>query len=193
MRIRYNAPFTLTFALACAAVLATNQFLVPNLIKDWFTVGGQGSFHWNDSTSYLRLFSYTLGHSGWDHLLGNLSFILLLGPVLEEKYQTPTLLVMVLITALVTGLLNVFLFPTALLGASGIVFLMILLVSFANVRAGEIPLTFVAILALYLGKEIFDAFKNDNISQFAHIAGGICGAIFGFVTLRFQDVPATRA
>jgi len=192
MRIRYNAPFTLTFALACAAVLAANQFLVPNLIKDWFTVGGQGSFQWNDSTSYLRLFSYTLGHSGWDHLLGNLSFILLLGPVLEEKYQTPTLVVMVLITALVTGLLNVFLFPTSLLGASGIVFLMILLVSFANVRAGEIPLTFVAILALYLGKEVFDAFKNDNISQFAHIAGGICGAIFGFVTLRFQDVPRTK-
>jgi membrane associated rhomboid family serine protease len=193
MRIRYNAPFTLTFALACAAVLAANQFLLPTLIKDWFTVGGQGSFHANDATSYLRLFSYTLGHSGWDHLLGNLSFILLLGPVLEEKYQTPTLVVMVLITALVTGLLNVFLFPTALLGASGIVFLMILLVSFANVRAGEIPLTFVAILALYLGKEVFDAFKNDSVSQFAHIAGGVCGAIFGFVTLRFQDVPATRS
>jgi len=189
MRIRYNAPFTLTFSLACAAVLAANQFLNRELIRQWFTVGGQGSFHWDEGMSFLRLFSYTLGHSDWTHLLGNLSFILLLGPILEEKYQTPTLMVMVAITAMITGIVNVAFFSTALLGASGIVFLMILLVSFANVRAGEIPLTFVAILALYLGKEILEAFQNDNVSQFAHIVGGIAGSVFGFVTLRFQDSP----
>jgi len=192
MRIRYNAPFTLTFSLACVAVLAVNQFLVPDLIKTWFTVGGQGSFHANDPVSYLRLFSYTLGHADWGHLMGNLMTLILIGPILEEKYQTPTLLVMVLITAVITGIVNIVFFPTALLGASGIIFLMILLVSFANVRAGEIPLTFVAVLALYLGQQIFDAFKNDNISQFAHIVGGLCGSIFGFITLRFQDVPAKR-
>lgn len=192
MRIRYNAPFTLTFALACAAVLAANQFFFPNLIRDWFTVGGQGSFHWNDAMSYLRLVSYTLGHSDWNHLAGNMMTFILIGPILEEKYQTPTLAVMVLVTALVTGIVNVVFFSTALLGASGIVFLMILLVSFANVRSGEIPLTFVAVLALYLGQQVFDAFKNDNISQFAHIVGGICGSIFGFVTLKFQDVPVRR-
>ena len=192
MRIRYNAPFTLTFSLACVAVLTVNQFLVPDLIKTWFTVGGQGSFHANDPVSYLRLFSYTLGHADWGHLMGNLMTLILIGPILEEKYQTPTLLVMVLITAVITGIVNIVFFPTALLGASGIIFLMILLVSFANVRAGEIPLTFVAVLALYLGQQIFDAFKNDNISQFAHIVGGLCGSIFGFITLRFQDVPAKR-
>lgn len=190
MRIRYNAPFTLTFSLLCAAVVAANQFLVPDLTKAWFTVGGQGSFHWDDWVSYLRLFSYSLGHADWTHLLGNLSFILLLGPILEEKYQTPTLVTMVLITALITGIVNVTLFSTALVGASGIVFLMILLVSFANVRAGEVPLTFVAVLALYLGKEVFEAFQNDNVSQFAHIVGGIAGSIFGFTALKFQDAPA---
>ena len=192
MRIRYNAPFTLTFSLACAAVLALNQYLLPNLIRDWFTVGGQGSFHSNDWVSYLRLFSYTLGHADWNHLYGNLMFIVLLGPILEEKYQTPTLVIMVLITALVTGIVNVLFFSTGLVGASGIVLLMILLVSFTNIRSGELPLTFVAILALYLGKEVLDAFKADNISHFAHIVGGICGSIFGFVALRFQDPPKPR-
>jgi membrane associated rhomboid family serine protease len=192
MRIRYNAPFTLTFSLLCAAVLAANQFWNPDLIKTWFTVGGQGSFRWDNADSYLRLVSYALGHSDWGHLLGNLSFILLLGLILEEKYQTQTVLIMALVTAMITGIVNVAFFPTALLGASGIVFLMILLVSFANVRAGDIPLTFVAVLALYLGKEVFDAFKNDNVSQFAHIVGGLCGAVFGFVTLRFQDASTAR-
>jgi len=190
MRIRYNAPFTLTFSLACVAVLTVNQFLVPDLIKTWFTVGGQGSFRWEDPVSYLRLFSYTLGHQDWNHLMGNLMTLILIGPILEEKYQTPTLVVMVLITAVITGVVNVAFFSSALLGASGIIFLMILLVSFANARAGEIPLTFVAVLALYLGQQVFEMFKNDNISQFAHIIGGLCGSIFGFVTLRLQDVPA---
>lgn len=192
MRIRYNAPFTLTFALACVAALAINQYLDPNLIRNWFTVGGQGSFHGNDLNSYVRLISYPLGHADWDHLYGNLMFIVLLGPVLEEKYQTPTVIVMAVITALVTGIVNVVFFNTGLVGASGIVLLMVLLVSFTNIRAGEIPLTFVAVLALYLGKEILDAFKNDNISHFAHIVGGVSGSIFGFVALRFQDVPARR-
>jgi len=189
MRIRYNAPFTLTFSLACAAVLAANQLLAPDLIKTWFTVGGKGSFRFDDGMSFLRLFSYTLGHEGWPHLMGNLSFILLLGPILEEKYQTPTLVIMVLITALITGIVNVMFFSTALLGASGIVFLMIMLASFANAKAGELPLTFVAIVALYLGQQVFDAFKNDNISQFAHIAGGVAGSVFGFLSLRLQDPP----
>jgi membrane associated rhomboid family serine protease len=192
MRIRYNAPFTLTFSLACAAVLAANQYLYPNLIHDWFTVGGQGSFHANDGMSYLRLFSYVLGHSGWDHFYGNLMTLILIGPILEEKYQTPTLVIMVLITALVTGIINVLFFQTALLGASGVIFLMILLVSFANAKAGEIPLTFVAVLALYVGQQVFDAFKNDHISQFAHIIGGLCGSVFGFITLRLQEPPKPR-
>ena len=193
MRIRYNAPFTLTFSLACAAVLLANQYLAPNLIRDWFTVGGQGSFHANDWMSYLRLLSYPLGHADWDHLYGNLMFIVLLGPVLEEKYQTPTFVVMAVITALVTGIVNVLFFQTGLVGASGIVLLMVLLVSFTNIRAGDIPLTFVAVLVLYLGKEVLDAFKNDNISHFAHIVGGVCGSIFGFITARFQDPPAPRS
>lgn len=190
MRIRYNAPFTLTFSLVCVAVLAANLYVSNTIIPEWFTVGGKGSFRFDDLLSYFRLFSYTFGHADWGHLLGNLSFILLLGPILEEKYQTPTLIVMVLITALFTGIVNITLFSTSLIGASGIVFLMILLVSFTNIRAGEIPLTFIAVLVLFLGKEVLDAFQKDSISQFAHISGGIAGSIFGFFVQRFQDPPS---
>jgi membrane associated rhomboid family serine protease len=149
-------------------------------------VGGQGSFFWNDPLSYWRLVGQALGHENWAHFLGNFSFLLLLGPVLEEKYQTPSIVLMSIITALVTGILNVLFFKTALMGASGIVFLMILLTSFTNIRAGEIPLTLPLILIFFLGKEVMDAFKNDNISHFAHIAGGIIGSLFGFLGTRLQ-------
>jgi rhomboid protease GluP len=85
---------------------------------------------------------------------------------------------------LITGILNTIFFSTALMGASGIVFMLILLSSFTNIRSGEIPLTFLLIVVLFLAKEVISAFGQDNISQFAHIIGGICGSLFGFVFTR---------
>jgi rhomboid protease GluP len=58
---------------------------------------------------------------------------------------------------------------------------MILLVSITNLRKGEIPLTFILVVVLYLAREIVTAFQNDSASQFAHIAGGLCGSLFGFL------------
>lgn len=130
--------------------------------------------------SIFTLFSHVLGHANWGHLLGNLTFILLVGPIVEEKYGSKRLLTMILLTALITGLLNVLFFNSGLLGASGVVFMLILLSSFTNVRSGEIPLTFIVVALLFIGKEILDSVQNDNISQFAHIIGGICGSVFGF-------------
>lgn len=129
---------------------------------------------------YFQLISHTLGHHNWAHLAGNFSLILLVGPILEEKYGSKKLLKMMFITALVTGILNALFFSTGLLGASGLAFMMILLVSFTNHREGEIPLTFILIVVLFLAKEVVQAFSNDDISQFAHIMGGICGSLFGF-------------
>jgi membrane associated rhomboid family serine protease len=103
-----------------------------------------------------------------------------MGPILEENYGAASLLVMIAVTALITGALNILFFTTGLRGASGIVFMMILLASFTNFNKGEIPLTFILILALYLGREIFESFASNNISEFAHIAGGFCGSFFGF-------------
>jgi membrane associated rhomboid family serine protease len=108
--------------------------------------------------------------------------ILLLGPILEERHGSMSLLIMILITALITGLANLVFSDGALLGASGIVFMMILLASMANVRGGEIPLTFIAVAIIYMGGEIVRAFREDNISQMAHLVGGVAGAAFGFLS-----------
>jgi rhomboid protease GluP len=39
---------------------------------------------------------------------------------------------------------------------------------------------------LFLVKEVSSAFAQDNISQFAHIIGGICGSFFGFLLTRHR-------
>jgi membrane associated rhomboid family serine protease len=130
--------------------------------------------------SYWRLVSHIAGHQSWAHLMGNFAFILLIGPILEEKYGSGRILGMILFTASITGVLNVMFFSTALMGASGIVFLFIILSSFTNFRSGDIPLTFILIILLFLTKEVIGALKEDTISQFAHILGGLIGGFFGF-------------
>lgn len=179
MRITYNAPVTLSFALLSAVVLVIDQLTGSALTARVFSIGG--TLDWGNPLEYLRLITHVIGHANWSHLLSNFAFILLLGPILEEKYGSGGVLVMMLITAVVTGLLNVFFFSTGLLGASGIVFMTILLVSFTNFRKGEVPLTFILVVILYLAREIIAAFQEDSISQFAHIAGGLCGSLFGFL------------
>lgn len=180
MKITYNSPFVLTYTFICVAIFIIDGLTVFELIPSLFTVYPHMPFQ--NPLSWFRLVSHIAGHGSANHLIGNFVFILLLGPMLEEKYGTKKMLGFVFITALVTGLLNNFFFTTALLGASGVVFMFILLASFANFRTGEIPLTFILIIVLFLGKEIFQAFADDNISQFAHIIGGLCGSIFGFKT-----------
>ena len=130
---------------------------------------------------YVRLISYIAGHGGWSHLIGNLTIILLLGPLLEEKYGSVKLLEMILITAIATGLFNAFLFSTSLVGGSGIAFMLILLGSFSNISSKEIPLTFIIIAVLFIGSEVVSTLKVDRISQFSHLAGGFIGAGYGFL------------
>jgi membrane associated rhomboid family serine protease len=180
MRIKYNAPTVLTYTFICVIVLVLSQTIFRGLAEYWFMVPGRGGFSAGSFRCWLTLLTHAAGHENWTHLLSNFSFILLIGPILEENYGAWALLFMILITALVTGILNVLFFRTALMGASGVVFMMILLASFTNFNKGEIPLTFILVLVLYLGRELVNAFSSNNISEFAHIAGGFCGSLFGF-------------
>jgi GlpG protein len=90
------------------------------------------------------------------------------------------MLLMTLVTALLTAILHTLLWDNGLLGASGIAFMYIVLTSLLNSRGKEIPFTFILIVLLYLGQEIYSSFQKDNISHFAHLFGGAMGAFWGF-------------
>jgi membrane associated rhomboid family serine protease len=53
--------------------------------------------------------------------------------------------------------------------------------SFTGFKENHIPLSFILVALLFLGKEVINAFETDRISQFAHIAGGIAGSYFGYI------------
>jgi membrane associated rhomboid family serine protease len=176
-RISYNAPVVLTFAVIATAVQALSKVFGESW-KLWFASWPE--FH--GFRSYPGLVTHIFGHADWNHLLSNFTLILLVGPILEERHGSKKLLTMIVVTALITGFVNVIFANQFLVGASGIAFMMVLLASTANIARGEIPLTFIAVAFLFLGREVISAFSSDNISQMAHLLGGVAGAAFGFLT-----------
>ena len=178
IKITYNAPFVLTFAIACLVVLLISGLSEGKSTIHFFSVHGSDSF--SDILAYPRMVFHAMGHINFSHLLGNLTIILLIGPILEEKHGTMDLSLMALITAGITGLLHMVFFEGMLLGASGIVFMLIVLSSLVNVKRKTIPLTFILVCIIFLGNEFALSFREDSVSQFAHILGGICGSAFGF-------------
>ncbi|MBE6970203.1 MAG: rhomboid family intramembrane serine protease [Ruminococcaceae bacterium] len=179
LRFQYNSPVVLTFALASLAALLLGSLTGGTITTKLFCVYRAPL---SDPLTWLRAFLHVLGHGGWEHFTGNIMLILVVGPQLEEKYGSKKLLLAILLTAFVTGLAQCIFFPgVAVLGASGIVFMMILLASMGGMKDGWIPLTFILVTVFYLGNEIVTAVTSvDNVSQLSHIIGGLCGAGFGF-------------
>ena len=136
---------------------------------------------WSDPLSYLRAFLHILGHADFAHYAGNMGMVLVLGPLVERHYGPRQYILMVLATALVTGLVFVLVSPgTASMGASGIVFMLIFLSAVSGRERGKVPLTLILVAVIYLGREVSAClFSRDNISQLAHISGAVCGALFG--------------
>ncbi len=179
LKITFNSPVVLGFIFASLAVLLLG-FVTLGKSNELLFVTYHSSL--KNPLTYVRFFTHVLGHSGWEHYIGNAAYILLLGPMLEEKYGSQKLQLVIAITALVTGLINYIFFPNvALCGASGVVFAFILLTSFTSFRNGEIPLTFILVEVVFLGQQVYEGvFLRDNISNLSHVLGGVIGSIVGY-------------
>ena len=178
IRLQYNSPVVLSFALLSLAALLLGALTGGRSTTLLFSVY---RCRLNDLLAYPRFVLHVLGHSGYSHYIGNMMLILVVGPPLEEKYGSRPLLSAIVLTALISGLVQWLFFPhTALLGASGIVFMMIVMSSLAGMKDGCITITLIIVLLLYVGGEFVDGVVlSDNVSQLTHIIGGLCGAFLG--------------
>ncbi|MCL2839946.1 MAG: rhomboid family intramembrane serine protease [Defluviitaleaceae bacterium] len=180
-RIQYNAPVILTFAVVSLLALGLAELTNGQSNRLLFSVY-RAPF--SDPLMYLRLFTHAIGHANMAHFFNNFMIILIIGPMLEERYGSKWLISMMVVTAFVTGVLHLVVSDAAKLGASGIVFMLILLGSFTNLQKGRIPLTLILALGIYIGREVMAAATADvtnNIAYMTHIVGGLCGAMFGFI------------
>lgn len=180
VRISFNSPVILWFAIICLVVLIIQYISGDSATYVAFSVYRSSLL---DPMTYIRFFGHALGHADLEHYMGNMMYLLIVGPLLEEKYGSKSIILVMVVTALVTGVFNFIFCPdVATLGASGIVFAFILLSSLTCMKEGEIPLTFIVVAILYLGEQVLEAaFVESNISNVSHIVGGLCGCVLGYL------------
>jgi len=176
----YNAKVTLTMFFISLFVLLIDKLTKGKSTRLFFSTERASLLN---PLTYIRFFTHILGHADFNHLSNNYLKILILGPLIEEKYGSFNYLIMILITALVVGILNFIKGKTWLKGASSISFMLTVLSAFVNINAGKIPITFVLIILFYLIEEVKNLTKKDHIAHDAHLIGGLCGAVFGFICI----------
>ena len=181
--LQYNSVLILSYFFISLLALWLDK-VTHGKTNKWFFSSYRSSVF--NPLTYVRLFTHCIGHENWQHFSNNFLYILLIGPMIEEKYGTMNLLIMLVITSGVTGIINTLLTNNRILGASGNVFMIIIISSFVNIQAGKIPITLILIFIFYIVNEIFAGVfkaKKDRVSHLGHLIGAACGVLFGFYVL----------
>jgi len=83
LQLSFNSPVILGFTIACFIVLIIDKVTGGASTNALFSVYRSSLF---SPLTYVRFFGHVLGHAGWEHFIGNIMLILIVGPLLEEKY-----------------------------------------------------------------------------------------------------------
>ena len=191
LKVSYDAPVTLTFVLISAIIFLLNMFLtksgkavgLQSLLASPTTQAGALPFIVKQPLSYLRLLLYIFGTGeagGEAVLFTNLILIMLLGPAMEERYGSVIIGIMMFVSALFSGVLNACFCNTSLVGAVPVVCMMIFLNAFMSFSKKKFPLSFAAVMVLFVVLQIFSGAGAVRI--IICIAGGLCGSLFAFLT-----------
>lgn len=172
----YNAPVTLSFFLGSFVVLILS--FITRKKSDYLFSSERASLL--NPFTYIRFITHIFGHMDYMHFSNNFLKILLLGPMIEEKYGSINFLIMIIICAILTGIFNFILGKYRIMGASGIVFMLIALSAFVNMT-DKIPFTLVFIILFYFIDELRLLFNKDGVSHYGHLIGALCGVGFGFI------------
>jgi membrane associated rhomboid family serine protease len=182
--IDIDAPLTLSFCFSCIIIQIFNYFIGNMFIISYFSVPSWNLFNVRHPFSYIRMIMQTMGHLNWNHLNGNIVNLLLVGPSCEREFGMASMLKVMILTAIVSSLTHIVFSPDNMvqLGASGVVFTLILLNSLVEVQLGRIPLTFLCQVVLWCYKELADYLSTDDhsVSHLAHISGAVVGTVAGY-------------
>ena len=196
IKVAYDAPVTLTFVIICAIIFLLNMLMakggkslgLENYLASPTTQTGVMPFIPSAPVSYVRLLFYIFGSGaagnavagGASLLFTNLILIMLLGPAMEERYGSAIIGIMIFVSALFSGVLNACFCQTSLVGAVPVVSMMIFLNAFMSFSKKKFPLSFAAVMVLFVLLQIFSG--AGAVQIIICIAGGLCGSLFAFLT-----------
>lgn len=187
IKLTYDAPVTLTFVFISLILFVVNSFLLKGKLTEMIltsptTREGVLPFAVQDIRSYFRMIFYVFG-SGTEmvSMLCNLIFILLLGPAMEDRYGSVITGIMILISAVFSGVLNACFCQQGLTGCVCVVFMMIFLNAFLSIQKKKLPCSFLAVFVLFIFREVTEKNPNGAIGIIVTICGGLCGSLLCFL------------
>jgi len=179
-RLTIEAPVVIGFCFSCVAIHILNDTVWPKLS---FSLGIDDHFQPFSLMQYVRLLSHVFAHDGLQHIKGNMTNLLLVGPSSEHVFGSFNLMIIMIAVALSSAVTHVWFGKqwTRQLGASGICFALILLNSLVGARAGKIPLSFLLTAGLWISEEIWRLLlAQDGVSHHAHLTGALVGMAAGY-------------
>ncbi len=193
-KLSIEAPVVVSFVFACVFLHLFNMTIAPGISR-W--LGVRDAFDIFHPMQYVRLITHIFGHENMSHLRGNMTHILMVGPSAEEIFGSQNMILIMLAVAISSGLGHILFGPTntSQIGASGVVFALILVNSLVSAEMGRIPISFVLTACLWTGDEVWKmVFAGDQIAHSAHLIGAIVGTAAGYYIQSGKTVEiASRA
>jgi GlpG protein len=191
-RLSIGAPVVVGFAFTCILLHVLNRTVLYGISN---FLGVNSDFRPKSPMEYVRLVTHIFGHKDMEHLRSNMNYILLVGPSAEAAFGSKNIVLVMLVVAISSGLTHMLFGPnhTHQIGASGVVFALILLNSLVSAKSGKIPVPFVMTIFLWMGDEMWKFFfATDEISHHAHLVGGIVGTIAGYAIHQREESERIR-
>ncbi len=193
--ITFEAPITLLFSLTCIIIFLVQFSLPPHFVQNYLSVGGNATsttpFNYTSAIDYTSIFLHVFAHTSWTMLAINMFSLLFLGPEIEKSYGKALYILMIVITAFVSGVLCTLFVNTQLLGAQGITILLFVLTLLSHAKTKTIPFNLILLFLLYLFFIIFET-NADSSEKIVPFIGALCASLFGFIDFFEHTKKAPR-
>lgn len=179
--------------LSPGANVATGHGPLPDAFSEKFAL------LWNPSEPW-RFVTYAFLHGSWPHILGNMLFLFVFGPSVEDRLGRFGYLAFYLLGGAAAGAAHIAFSQVPLIGASGAIaavtgaFLVLfprtnvrLFVFFIIVGPVDFPAFWFIVAAII--RDFVGLGSTDNISRLAHLGGYAFGIAISFALLAIKIVP----
>lgn len=157
---------------------------------------------WRLDFKWWTLFSYAFLHAGWMHLLGNMLFLYVFGPNIEDRLGKIGFLVFYLVGAAASGGLHIMFSNSPVVGASGaiaactgaylVMFPQTLIRAFSLllvVGIVHVPAWWMIAFAIFWDFVGLSGVRRENVAFLAHLGGYGFGAAVAFMLLWLKLLP----
>lgn len=184
-RLLRKKKITFILTALCALIYLLQNIGFEEPIMDLFHYP---AYSWEDQEVW-RYFTHAIVHLSVPHILFNLSWFWLFGGAIERRFGSLHFLLLVLVSAAVSGAIQNYFTGPDFFGLSGVVYAVlgyVLVVDKLHPHSFDLPEGFFTMLLVGLVFGFISPLFGINIGSAAHISGFILGLVWGFLQSKIK-------